>query len=121
MYINIPVVLITLFPGSLPSKVLRFLQHMGVPAISDDTFFTHQRAILHPAIEGVWQTFQQQYIDASLVRNQPLTLGGDGRADTPGHSAKFGTYTMMDLDLMMVVDVRLVQVGQVKWREKCIL
>ena len=26
-----------------------------------------------------------------------LVIGGDGRADSPGHSAKFGSYTVMEL------------------------
>ena len=30
--------------------------------------------------------------------DQPLSLGGDGRSDGPGHSAKFGSYTLMDLE-----------------------
>ena len=40
-----------------------------------------------------------------------LTLGGDGRADTPGHSAKYGSYGLLDLDLMLVVHIELVQVS----------
>jgi solute carrier family 8 (sodium/calcium exchanger) len=40
----------------------------------------------------------------------PLILGGDGRPDTPVHSAKYGSYAMLDLNLMMVVDFQLVQV-----------
>jgi solute carrier family 8 (sodium/calcium exchanger) len=39
-----------------------------------------------------------------------VVLGGDGRADTPGHSAKYGTYSMVDLDEGVVVDIQLVQV-----------
>lgn len=45
-----------------------------------------------------------------VQKGQPLILGGDGRADTPGHSAKFGSYGMLDLDLMLVVNIQLVQV-----------
>ena len=37
-------------------------------------------------------------------------LGGDGRADSPGHSAKFGSYTMMELKKKIVIDIQLVQV-----------
>ena len=40
----------------------------------------------------------------------PLILGGDGRTDTSGHSAKCGSYAMLDLNLMRVVDFQLVQV-----------
>jgi hypothetical protein len=49
-----------------------------------------------------------------LERGQPLTLCGDGRTDTPGHSAKFGSYGILDLYLMMVVDIQLVQVNLFK-------
>lgn len=40
-----------------------------------------------------------------------LVLGGDGRADSPGHSAKFGSYTMMELKKRIVLDLQLVQVS----------
>ena len=40
-----------------------------------------------------------------------LVLGGDGRADSPGHSAKFGSYTLMELKKRVVIDVQLVQVS----------
>ncbi|VDI57245.1 Hypothetical predicted protein [Mytilus galloprovincialis] len=43
-----------------------------------------------------------------------VTLGGDGRADTPGHSAKFGSYTMLDLDEGVFVDIQLLQRNEVK-------
>jgi solute carrier family 8 (sodium/calcium exchanger) len=36
-----------------------------------------------------------------------VVLGGDGRADTPGHSAQYGTYSMVDLDEGVVVDIQL--------------
>lgn len=39
-----------------------------------------------------------------------LTVGGDGRADTPGRSAKFGSYALLDLDLSLVINIELVQV-----------
>ena len=32
-----------------------------------------------------------------------LVIGGDGRADSPGHSAKFGSYTVMELKKEVVI------------------
>ncbi|KAL5019986.1 hypothetical protein ScPMuIL_002878 [Solemya velum] len=40
--------------------------------------------------------------------------GGDGRCDSPEHSAKFGSYSMLELDLKIVIDVQHVQFNEVK-------
>ncbi len=45
---------------------------------------------------------------------EPLSLGGDGRSDSPGHSAKYGSYTLTDLEHNAVLDVELVQVCNVQ-------
>ena len=39
-----------------------------------------------------------------------VVLGGAGRADSPGHSAKYGSYTMVELQSNKVIDIQLVQV-----------
>ena len=44
-------------------------------------------------------------------QGKPLILAGDGRADSPGHSAKYGSYTVIELTCNKVVDFKLVQVG----------
>ena len=38
----------------------------------------------------------------------PLTVGGDGRVDSPGHSAK---YSIIDLSSNRVIHIELVQVN----------
>ena len=43
-----------------------------------------------------------------------MTLAGDGRCDSPGHSAKYGTYTMLDVQSDKVVDFKVVSVCEVK-------
>lgn len=40
-------------------------------------------------------------------------LNGDGRCDSPGHSAKYGTYTLMDSESAKVVEFKVVQVSEV--------
>ena len=39
-----------------------------------------------------------------------MTLAGDGRADSPGYSAKFGSYSIIELTCNRIVDFKLVQV-----------
>jgi len=75
-----------LFLGSIPSKTLRMYREMNIQCISISTYMQHQKYYLHPA------NFQNDYVDYATEKNLSLNLGGDGRADTPGHSAKYNAW-----------------------------
>ena len=45
-----------------------------------------------------------------MIEKKGLVIAGDGRADSPGHSAKYGSYSIIDINKNNVVDVKLVQV-----------
>ena len=45
------------------------------------------------------------------LKGKEIILGGDKRCDSPGHSAKHGSYTFMDLMHNKIIDIGLVQVG----------
>lgn len=108
-----------LFAGAIPSKVLRVLNHLNVETISPRTFFRHQKNILLPIIRKVWLERQTWLLAALQAEHRDLVLGGDGRADSPGHSAKFGSYTVLELSANAVIDIQLVQVNPlVNWCEK---
>lgn len=77
------------------------------PSQQVKTFQKHQMFYLQPSICSGWKQFRDRYIRQK--GQPPLILGGDGRADTLGHSAKFGSYGMLDLYLMLVVNIQLVQ------------
>ena len=97
-----------LFSGSFPTKALRMFSALNCPTVSSQTFFRHQSAYLFPAVNVNYERHQNSVL-ASL-REKGLVLAGDGRADSPGHSAKFGTYSVIDLTCNKVVDFKLVQV-----------
>ncbi|KAI4814166.1 hypothetical protein KUCAC02_003372 [Chaenocephalus aceratus] len=83
---------------------------MGVMTYEKRTFFSHQQDILQPAIQGVWTQQQAAHIAMLQTEGRPLVLDGDGRADSPGHCTKCGTYTTMELESNVVLDLHLVQV-----------
>lgn len=99
-----------LFSGALAAKVLRVLQCMGVATITQRTFSSHQSSILFPSVARVWDKHQRDYDRMAEERREPLVLAGDGRADSPGHCAKYGSYSTIDLEQGIVVDIQLVQV-----------
>ena len=43
-----------------------------------------------------------------------MTLAGNGCCDSPGHCAKYGTYTMLDVKSNKIVDFKVVSVCKVK-------
>jgi len=100
-----------LFSGATPAKNFQMLGHMWVACISDRTFYYHQSQYLQPAVVSVWETQQQKLLAQCRSRGTPLSIGGDGRADSPGHSAKYGSYGIIDLDDNKVLHIELVQVG----------
>ena len=107
---NIMISAAILYIGLMPAKVLRVFSSLNCATIKRMTFFRHQKAYLQPAINCVWETEQGTLINQLQYKKQGLVLGGDGRADSPGHSAKYGTYSVIDLKQSKVLDLKLVQV-----------
>ena len=107
---NIMISAAILYTGSLPTKALRVFSSLNCATISRMTFYRHQKAFLQPAINYIWDREQDNLINRLLAQKQGLVLGGDGRADSPGHSAKYGSYSVIDLKQNKVVDFKLVQV-----------
>ena len=99
-----------LFSGLFPAKALRMLKIMNCYSISTKTFFRHQRRFLQPAITSTWKQHQQLFFESIKKQKRKLALSGDGRADSPGHSAKYGSYSVIDMSCSKVVDFKLVQV-----------
>ena len=48
-----------------------------------------------------------------MVNKGAINLNGDGHCDSPGHSAKYGTYILMDNDSGNMVAFSVVQVSEV--------
>ena len=99
-----------LFSGSLLTKVMQLLKIYGCASISESTYYLHQGKFLQPSIFTIWDKHQADIFKQLRQEKRPLIIGGDGRADSPGHSAKFGSYTMMELKKKVVIDIELVQV-----------
>ena len=101
-----------LYSGALPSKALRMFQILNLATISRKTFFRHQGQYLQPAINSVWKQSQEVLLRSLKEKGNPLVLAGDGRSDSPEHSAKYGSYSILDLTCNKIVDFKLVQVWE---------
>ena len=96
-----------LFSGSTPTKSLHLFKCLEMACIAERTFYYHQTKYLAPSVIHVWKRSQRSLL--SKCRS-PVIIGGDGRADSPGHSAKYGSYGIIDMSTNKVLHIELVQV-----------
>lgn len=65
----------------------------------------------------VLQTIRHVYDDEMkqlmATLNASLSVNGDGRFDSPGHSAMYGLYTLMDAESSKIVASSLMKVGTI--------
>ncbi len=92
-----------LFSVNQYAKVSHFASLLNLGFISSSSYSIHQKGNLFPAVHESW-TNHRAAIWEDIKAQGVLHIGGDGRCDSPGYSAKFGTYSVMDLKTNLIVD-----------------
>ena len=85
---------------------------LNLQFISESVFYDTQQRFLFPVLNQAWEN-EQKIVRQELINNSAINLNGDGRCDSPGHNAKYGTYTLMDDDSGKVMAFSVVQVSEV--------
>jgi hypothetical protein len=98
------------FAGSTVSKTLRIFEQIHIKVISKSTVFRHARNYIQPCIIEKWKLHQGELVALLNKKGGKLILAGDSRCDSPGHCAKYGSYTVIEQRIRKLLDVQLVQV-----------
>ena len=69
---------------------------------SERYFYKLQKEYLYPVVHTNY-VMQQEFVVEYLV-GYKLHLSGDGHCDSPGYSAKYGTYSLMDSATDLILD-----------------
>lgn len=96
----------TLITGNNFEKISLFASSLNINFISSTTFHRIQTFYVVPSIKELWVEMKGKIWN--LFEKDHLVLCGDGRMDSPGFSAKYCLYTMMDHFLDLIVDVEVV-------------
>ena len=109
---NLLLVASMLFTGNTFAGVSRLASCLNLQLIIESVFYDTQQRFLFPVLNQAWEN-EQQMVRQELINKSVINLNGDGRCDSPGHNAKYGTYTLMDDDSGTVVAFSVVQVSEV--------
>ncbi|KAK2549704.1 hypothetical protein P5673_029832, partial [Acropora cervicornis] len=96
--------------GASINKILVVFKHMGVLVYHFPTYFHHQRHLLIPAVVKYWRGYQAALLQR--LQGQEVVLAGDGRHDSMGHSAKYGTYSIFCCTIGYIIHLVLVQANE---------
>ena len=69
-----------------------------------------EKKYLHTAVQRTYQQQQSTLLNNIKAEGRESIVGGDGRCDSSGHSAKQGTYSLTDAKQNKILDSQLVQV-----------
>ncbi|XP_046862463.1 LOW QUALITY PROTEIN: THAP domain-containing protein 5-like, partial [Xenia sp. Carnegie-2017] len=101
----------TLFSGNTYERISQFASFMNLEFIGKTSFYSLQKQYLFPVVDKAWKE-EKSAVIAKAKKSGSLNVNGDGRCDSPGHNAKYGTYTMM-ADSGKIVTFNVVQSTEV--------
>ena len=93
--------------GASIRKVLLVFRHMGMLAYHEPAYYYHQRYLLIPSVVAFWKKYQSKVLET--LKNKEVVLAGDGRHDSMGHSAKYGTYSIFCCSIGLIIHIVLVK------------
>ena len=102
-----------LLSGSTYSKTAQLLNILHMPFLSKSEFYRIQNTYLNPTINDYW-IMHQTAILSVLSDCDILRVCGDARSDSPGYSAKYTSYTIMDMATSLIIDQQLVSIADDK-------
>ena len=95
-----------LVSGNNFEKISLLAKSMNLHYVSSTTFGRIQSLYAVPSIRDLWNKMKE--VIWKVFENDVLVVCGDGRMDSPGFSAKYCVYTMMEHYLNVITDLEVV-------------
>lgn len=90
-----------------------FAETLGLCFVSHSAYYKIVKKFVTPTIRMTWLGEQTSHFETCIASDSDVWLAADGQFDSPGFSAKYVTYTAMDINNGKIVDFVVLQKGQV--------
>ncbi|XP_051578294.1 uncharacterized protein LOC127454857 isoform X2 [Myxocyprinus asiaticus] len=105
----------TVFTGATYADIADWASLLNLQVPDKTAFYAIQSSYLTPVIDATYREQQAELLNILRMQNilqKGVHLSGDGRSDSPGFSAKYNTYSLMDDTTDQIVHFELVQVAE---------
>ena len=100
-----------IFSGCTSARWREICKFSSLRTFGKTSFNSYQQRYLFPVVNNEWLKNRDQKINEMLLRG-PAKLCGDGRCDSPGHSAKYSTYSLQNQDTSEILALNTTQVTE---------
>ena len=104
-----------LFSGNQFAPVCSMAAFMNLAFFGKTSYFAIQKSYLVPVVMTRWKEEETALAEELLTRvdnGEEIRIAGDGQCDSPGYSAKYCTYSLMDQQSGKVVTLNVQQVSE---------
>lgn len=106
VYVNTVVLAASiLLTGFNFSKVALLTKCLNLGFISNANFDRIQRLHTIPTVQEVWSDMKK--VIHEVMKDEKLVLSGDGRNDSPGFSAQYCVYSLMEEMTKVIVEIEM--------------
>lgn len=101
----------TLLSGATYTRLREIFEFSGIRIFSHTTFNKIQFSVVRPVVHEFWKANNKLVVEQAIRRGQTKVCG-DGQCDSPGHTAKYGIYSIMNQVEGHILGHRLTQVSE---------
>jgi hypothetical protein len=84
--------------------VLEFFKQLNIASCCRSTMYTYQKMYVNQVVYNYWIKMQTAILEGILRSGRLLSLTGDGQFDSPGFTARYCFYTLVNSRTKQVVD-----------------
>ena len=108
---NIKMAASVLFSGNTFMNLWKYFQTVGLAWISKSSYYQLQKKYFLGVANEAWDREHTASV-SELKKQNGSFFSGDGRCDSPGHNAKYLTYSFLDQQTNKIVEISLTQVTE---------
>lgn len=108
---NVKLAACVLFSSNTYMRLTKFFNLAGIRWVSKTSYYELHKKYLIGVTNEAWLR-EKSSIEESIKLHGNCILSGDGRCDSPGHNAKYLTYSLLDQLSKKIVSISITQVTE---------